>query len=99
MKSNVGKLLSTAAIAVTVSAGATAGTLDDVKAKGFVQCGVSQGVPGFSNADDAGNWAGIDVDACRATAAAVFGDASKVKFTPLSAKERYTALQSGEIDI
>jgi len=99
MKSNVGKLLSTAAIAVTVSAGATAGTLDDVKAKGFVQCGVSQGVPGFSNADDAGNWAGIDVDACRATAAAVFGDASKVKFTPLSAKERFTALQSGEIDI
>ena len=99
MKSNVGKLLSTAAIAATISAGATAATLDDVKAKGFVQCGVSQGVPGFSNADVNGEWSGIDVDACRATAAAIFGDAQKVKFTPLSAKERFTALQSGEIDV
>lgn len=99
MKSNVGKILSTAAIAATISTGAAAATLDDVKAKGFVQCGVSQGVPGFSNADDAGNWTGIDVDVCRATAAAIFGDASKVKFTPLSAKERFTALQSGEIDV
>ncbi|RNF51736.1 amino acid ABC transporter substrate-binding protein [Marinomonas hwangdonensis] len=99
MKSNVGKLLSTAAIAATISAGATAATLDDVKAKGFVQCGVSQGVPGFSNADVNGEWSGIDVDACRATAAAIFGDAQKVKFTPLSAKERFTALQSGEIDL
>ncbi|MCV2402083.1 amino acid ABC transporter substrate-binding protein [Marinomonas sp. C2222] len=99
MKSNVGKLLSTAAIAATISTGATAATLDDVKAKGFIQCGVSQGVPGFSNADASGNWTGIDVDACRATAAAVFGDAQAVKFTPLSAKERFTALQSGEIDM
>jgi general L-amino acid transport system substrate-binding protein len=99
MKSNVGKLLSTAAIAATISAGASAATLDDVKAKGFVQCGVSTGVPGFSNADDKGNWSGIDVDACRAVSAAIFGDAQKVKFTPLSAKERFTALQSGEIDI
>ena len=99
MKSNVGKLLSTAAIAATISAGATAATLDEIKAKGFVQCGVSQGVPGFSNADVNGEWSGIDVDACRATAAAIFGDAQKVKFTPLSAKERFTALQSGEIDM
>ena len=99
MKSNVGKLLSTAAIAATISTGAAAATLDDVKAKGFIQCGVSQGVPGFSNADSNGEWSGIDVDACRATAAAIFGDAQKVKFTPLSAKERFTALQSGEIDI
>jgi len=99
MKSNVGKILTTAAVAATISTGAAAATLDDVKAKGFVQCGVSQGVPGFSNADDAGNWTGIDVDACRATAAAIFGDAQKVKFTPLSAKERFTALQSGEIDV
>ncbi len=99
MKSNVGKILSTAAIAATISTGAAAATLDDVKAKGFVQCGVSQGVPGFSNADDSGNWTGIDVDACRAVAAAIFGDAQAVKFTPLSAKERFTALQSGEIDI
>jgi len=99
MKSNVGKLLSTAAIAATISAGAAASTLEDVKAKGFVQCGVSNGVPGFSNANDKGEWSGIDVDACRAVASAVFGDAQKVKFTPLSAKERFTALQSGEIDI
>ena len=99
MKSNVGKLLSTAAIAATISTGAAAATLDDVKAKGFIQCGVSQGVPGFSNADESGNWSGIDVDACRATAAAIFGDAQAVKFTPLSAKERFTALQSGEIDM
>ena len=99
MKSNVGKLLSTAAIAATISAGAAATTLEDVKAKGFVQCGVSNGVPGFSNANDKGEWSGIDVDACRAVASAIFGDAQKVKFTPLSAKERFTALQSGEIDI
>lgn len=99
MKSNVGKILTTAAVAATISAGASAATLDDVKAKGFIQCGVSQGVPGFSNADEKGNWSGIDVDACRATAAAIFGDAQRVKFTPLSAKERFTALQSGEIDI
>ena len=77
----------------------SAATLDDVKAKGFVQCGVSQGLPGFSNPDSAGNWSGLDVDLCRAVAAAVFGDANSVKYTPLSAKERFTALQSGEIDI
>jgi len=78
---------------------ATAGTLDDVKTKGFLQCGVSQGLPGFSNPDSANNWTGLDVDFCRAVAAAIFNDASKVKFTPLSAKERFTALQSGEVDI
>ena len=87
-------------VAMSVSAlSASAATLDDVKAKGFVQCGVSQGLPGFSNPDSAGNWTGIDVDLCRGVAAAVFGDASKVKYTPLSAKERFTALQSGEIDV
>ncbi len=56
-------------------------------------------MPGFSNADEKGNWTGIDVDVCRALAAAVFGDAGKVRFTPLTAKERLTALQSGEIDV
>ena len=87
-------------VALSVSAlSASAATLDDVKAKGFVQCGVSQGLPGFSNPDSAGNWTGIDVDLCRGVAAAVFGDATKVKYTPLSAKERFTALQSGEIDV
>ncbi len=88
-----------AAVSMAAVTAASAGTLQDVKAKGFVQCGVSQGLPGFSNPDDKGNWTGIDVDLCRAVAAAVFGDASKVKFTPLSAKERFTALQSGEIDL
>jgi len=78
---------------------ASADTLADVQAKGSVQCGVSQGLPGFSNQDDSGNWTGIDVDLCRAVAAAVFGDANAVKFTPLSAKERFTALSSGEVDI
>ena len=74
-------------------------TLDITKKAGFVKCGVSQGLPGFSNADASGNWTGIDVDVCRAVAAAVLGDADKVKYTPLSAKERFTALTSGEIDI
>ncbi len=81
----------------TMSAGGS--TLEAVKAKGFVQCGVNQGLPGFSNPDDKGNWVGLDVDVCRTVAAAIFGDAGKVKFTPLSAKERFTALQSGEIDV
>jgi len=74
-------------------------TLKNTQKKGFVRCGVSQGLPGFSNADASGNWTGVDVDVCRAVAAAVLGDAGKVKFTPLSAKERFTALTSGEIDI
>lgn len=87
-----------AALGVSASA-SSAATLDDVKAKGFVQCGVSQGLPGFSNQDSDGNWSGLDVDLCKGVAAAVFGDATAVKFTPLSAKERFTALQSGEIDI
>ena len=70
-----------------------------LKKQGFVKCGVSQGLPGFSNADESGKWTGIDVDVCRAVAAAVLGDANKVKYTPLSAKERFTALQAGEIDV
>lgn len=85
--------------AFALSAPAFADTLDDVRAKGFVQCGVSQGLPGFSMFNDAGDWSGLDVDLCRAVAAAVFGDADKFKVTPLSAKERFTALKSGEIDV
>ncbi|WP_436641161.1 amino acid ABC transporter substrate-binding protein [Microbaculum sp. FT89] len=88
-----------AAFGMVAATAASAATLDDVKGKGFVQCGVSQGLPGFSNPDDKGNWTGLDVDYCRAVAAAIFGDGNAVKFTPLSAKERFTALQSGEIDI
>jgi len=96
-----GKLLSCVfgfGLALTAS-GAMAGTLDDVKAKGFIQCGVSQGLPGFSNPDSQNNWTGMDVDFCKAVASAVFNDPTKVKFTPLSAKERFTALQSGEVDV
>jgi general L-amino acid transport system substrate-binding protein len=92
-------VLGAVTLAIAGSAAASAATLDDVKAKGFVQCGVSQGLPGFSNPDANGNWSGMDVDLCRAVAAAIFGNGDAVKFTPLSAKERFTALQSGEIDL
>ena len=78
---------------------AFAGTLDTVKDQGFFNCGVSQGVPGFSNPDSDGNWSGIDVDVCRAVSAAIFGNPDMVKYVPLTAKERFTALQSGEIDV
>jgi general L-amino acid transport system substrate-binding protein len=99
MKKNL-YLAAISAIAVVISSGAQArGTLDAVKGKDFVQCGVSTGVPGFSNPDAKGNWQGMDVDVCRAVAAAVLGDAAKVRYIPLTAKERFTALQSGEIDI
>jgi general L-amino acid transport system substrate-binding protein len=73
--------------------------LDAIKERGAVQCGVSTGLAGFSIADSQGKWSGLDADYCRAFAAAVFGDSSKVKFTPLSAQQRFTALQSGEVDV
>lgn len=98
MQSLIKKLTLLLSLAASSSA-AMAGTLDTVKKKGFLQCGVSQGLAGFSSPDAKNNWSGIDVDVCRAVAAAVLGDASKVKYTPLSAKERFTALQSGEIDL
>ncbi|MDH3412256.1 MAG: amino acid ABC transporter substrate-binding protein [Gammaproteobacteria bacterium] len=91
--------VSAALASLTFAGVAQSGTLEDVKAKGTLQCGVSQGLPGFSNPDQSGNWVGLDVDLCRAVAAALFGDANKVKYSPLSAKERFTALQSGEVDI
>ncbi|MBB6487553.1 MULTISPECIES: amino acid ABC transporter substrate-binding protein [Rhizobium] len=90
--------LGAAALAYSVS-GASASTLSDVKAKGFIQCGANTGLLGFAQPDASGNWAGFDIDFCRAVASAVFGDPTKVKFTPLSAKDRFTALQSGEIDV
>ena len=74
-------------------------TLDAVKSRGFVQCGVNTGLAGFSQPDSKGAWKGIDVDVCRAVAAAVLGDANKVRYTPLTAQQRFTALQSGEVDI
>ena len=78
---------------------APASTLDAVMKKGFVQCGVNVGLAGFSQPDSQGVWRGIDVDLCRAVAAAVFGDAGKVRYTPLTAQQRFTAVQSGEVDI
>jgi general L-amino acid transport system substrate-binding protein len=81
------------------SQAATAQTLKTVTDRGALSCGVSQGLPGFSLPDDKGNWTGLDVDICRAIAAAIFNDSTKVKFVPLSAKDRFTALQSGEIDL
>jgi general L-amino acid transport system substrate-binding protein len=74
-------------------------TLDAVRRRGFVQCGVTTGVAGFSAPDAQGRWHGLDVDVCRAIAAAVLGDADKVRYTPLTAAQRFTALQSGEIDV
>ncbi|MBB3312219.1 general L-amino acid transport system substrate-binding protein [Rhizobium sp. BK196] len=96
------KLLSAAVGAAVFALGASAAsatTLGDVKAKGFVQCGVNTGLAGFAAPDASGNWSGFDVDFCRAVSAAVFGDPNKVKFTPLSAANRFPALQSGEIDV
>ncbi|CAN5368105.1 amino acid ABC transporter substrate-binding protein [soil metagenome] len=86
-------------VSLAAAGAASAGTLDDVKAKGFVQCGTNPGLIGFATPDEQNNWTGIDVDFCRALAAAIFNDPTKVKFTPLTAKERFTALQSGEIDV
>ena len=78
---------------------AQAKTLDTVKQRGALNCGVNVGLAGFSQPDDKGNWTGFDVDYCKAIAAAVLGDATKVKYVPTTAKERFTALQSGEIDV
>lgn len=78
---------------------ANAATLDDVKAKGYIDCGVTTGLAGFAAPDDQGNWAGFDVDFCRAMSAAIFGDPDKVKYTPTTGKTRFTALQSGEVDV
>lgn len=91
-------LLATFFISLTLF-GAKASTLSDVKARGYLQCGVNTGLVGFAIPNEKGEWTGFDVDYCRAVAAAVFGDGSKVKFIPLSSKERFSALQSGEIDV
>jgi general L-amino acid transport system substrate-binding protein len=77
----------------------TSATLDAVKAKGYVQCGVTGGVPGFSAPDANNNWSGLEVDYCRALAAAIFNNADAVRYTPLTSQERFTALSAGEIDV
>lgn len=74
-------------------------TLDAIKARGQLVCGVNTGLPGFGAADSQGNWHGLDVDICRATAAAVLGDGEKVKYVPLNAQQRFAALQAGEVDV
>ena len=87
-----------AALVIAFAGGAKAGTLDDVKARGIVNCGVTTGLAGFGAPDDKGTWKGLDIDVCKAVATAIFGDPGKVKYLPLNAKERFTALQSGEVD-
>jgi len=93
------RLVLAATLVVASSALHAESTLNAVKAKGYVQCGVNTALAGFSQPDSKGVWKGLDVDMCRAVAAAVFGDASKVRYTPLTAQQRFTALQSGEIDM
>jgi general L-amino acid transport system substrate-binding protein len=86
--------------ALFISTGAMAGKdLDTVKARGALICGIGQGTAGFMLQDSQGKWIGLDVDVCRAVAAAIFGDSEKVKYVPLSSQQRFTALQSGEVDI
>jgi len=100
--SSMKKLLMTvaagAALAMSASA-VSAQTLNQVKQRGVLQCGSNTGLAGFGQPDAQGNWTGLDVDFCRAVAAAIFNDPAKVKFVPLSAKDRFTALQSGEVDL
>ena len=93
------RLLAAVAAAACASAALAQSTLEAVTKKGYVQCGVNVGLAGFSQPDSQGVWKGIDVDVCRAIAAAVFGDAAKVRYTPLTAQQRFTALQSGEVDV
>ena len=94
----VRSIIGAGALALAASALAQ-GTLEAVKKKGFVQCGVNTGLAGFSQPDSKGVWKGLDVDVCRAVAAAGAGDASKGRYTPLTAQQRFTALQSGEVDV
>lgn len=97
------KAMRTAACALlALAAIGTAGagtTFDTVKKRGTVQCGVSTNLPGFAFTDSKGEWQGIDADTCRAIAVAMFGDASKARFTPLTTQARFTALQSSEVDV
>src|SRR5215831_17618806 len=99
MKREILVFSTTFVLGFSVVAAASAQTLKAVKDRGSLVCGVSQGLMGFSNPDDKGNWTGFDVDLCRAIAAAVLNDATKVKFTPLSAKDRFEPLKTGDIDL
>jgi len=86
-------------MAISATAASAQATLTQVKQRGVLNCGSNTGLAGFGVPDAQGNWKGLDVDYCRAIAASIFNDASKVKFIPLSAKDRFTALQSGEVDV
>ncbi len=92
-------LLACASIGVMLVTAASASTLDDVKKRGALNCGANGQLPGFGIPDAQGNWTGLDVDLCRAVAAAIFNDATKVKFVALTAKDRFTTLQSGDVDV
>ncbi|HEY9058279.1 MAG TPA: amino acid ABC transporter substrate-binding protein [Aurantimonas sp.] len=86
-------------IAGVAAGGASAQTLQTVKDRGVLKCGVNTGLPGFASQNDQGEWQGLDVDYCKAIAAAVFGDPSKVEYSPLSAVQRFPALQNSEVDV
>ncbi len=92
-------LFGTLTIAGLTAAAASAATLDDVKARGHLNCGVTTGLTGFAAPDANGVWEGFDVDVCRAVAAAIFGDKNAVEFVPTTGETRFTALSSGEIDL
>ncbi|MCO7246057.1 amino acid ABC transporter substrate-binding protein [Halomonas sp. Mc5H-6] len=98
-KKHLALLVSAGSITLAGMTTAQADTLEDTRDNGAVRCGVSDGLPGFSAPDDDGNWQGLDVDVCRAVAAAVLGDADAVDYISLNAVERFTALQSGEVDV
>ncbi|MEX0627698.1 MAG: amino acid ABC transporter substrate-binding protein [Cucumibacter sp.] len=96
------KIIATVALGVTMGLTAQAAlgaTLEDVKAKGYIQCGVTSGTVGFSAPDANNNWTGLEVDFCRAMSAAIFNDPEAVRYTPLTSQERFTALSAGEIDV
>jgi len=99
MKRVVNVCLIACVLTVAAVTSAASGTLDDVKKRGMLNCGANGQLPGFGLPDSQGNWTGLDVDLCRAVAAAVLNDANKVKFVALTAKDRFTALQSGDVDV
>jgi general L-amino acid transport system substrate-binding protein len=99
MKRAIATLALTLAASVAASGASAQATLNSIKQKGFLACGSNPGLAGFGVPDAQGNWTGLDVDFCRAVSAAIFNDEKKIRFIPLSAKDRFTALQSGEVDI
>ncbi len=100
MGATIGTVGVATALTLAMTTPAHAGKLlDSIKSKGVLTCGVNTGLAGFSQADSNGNWSGLDVDTCKAVAAAILGDASKTKYVPLTAAQRFSALQSGEVDV